>query len=249
MDLHASRVHVEVVPDDSDDLFARLDAFVASCNAESVVDVRLHYRKGVSRHDRKRFQNYTSMKRLPSPTVWTGKVRASGDRRGYPRFHCESIPARRRSSRRDSDIGYRLRVDGGLETVEHLHKAVRLIGSSLDLDARSALQLRLCVYELATNTAEHATFNTASPEICVDLVFTARHVAVVYRDNSAAFLTAGPVTDGVVEERIHTNSKRGLGLYLLNKLCTEFRYQREDDWNVTSFSLEIDRNWTSTVVR
>jgi hypothetical protein len=64
---------------------------------------------------------------------------------------------------------------------------------------------------------------------------------VDYRDNADAFLTTATKDANLVETRIRSGGKRGLGLYMLNKICIDFDYDRADDWNVTSFTLTMNR--------
>jgi hypothetical protein len=53
----------------------------------------------------------------------------------------------------------------------------------------------------------------------------------------------------MVEEQIRSNSKRGLGLYLLNNVCDQWKYIRSGNWNLTTFSLEISRDTTPATER
>lgn len=249
LDFDASRVHVEVAPGNSEECLARLDAFVATCTAEKIAEVRLHYRQRTLKRDVTRLEDFASTRQLPAPTPSPQRTQRSGDGGDCPRFRCEIPRRRRRPKESDIKVRYQLRIDSCHDTPDRLHRAVRLIGASVDLDPRSALQLRLCVYELATNTVEHATFTTDTPAICLELAFTNHEVSVLYRDNSTVFLTDNTAEVDLIEEQIHSSSKRGLGLYLLNKLCSDFHYERKGDWNETTFLLGISRERTSITVR
>ena len=118
--------------------------------------------------------------------------------------------------------------------MNRLHTTTALICAAEELDARTTLQLRLCIYELAANTVEHGTFTGAKPAIYLELNFTSDVVRIDYRDNADIFLMSGTVAIDLVEEKINTKSKRGLGLYILNKIGSDFEYERSEKWNITT---------------
>lgn len=246
IDFDASRVHLEVAPEESEEFFTRLDTFASRCAAENLRDVRLHYRRGTSRRNVTRLEDFCAMKRLEPPNERRPRVDDSPVRVGF-----SSEPVRRRKANGGDGprTRYRIAVDRIDRAVERINKTIALIGESEDLDPRTALQLRLCVYELTTNAVEHGAFSTIPPMICLDLVFSEDRVSVTYRDNAGAFLTDSPASIDLVEEQINNSSKRGLGLYILGRLCSDFKYKREDDWNVSSFSLEVNRETVSVIKR
>lgn len=155
IDFDAPRVHVEVSPDDADDCFVRLDAFVTRCAAEGFPDVQLHYRKGTSRRNVNRLRDFAAMKRLAPPSG-RSSVPGGGATHPFPRLPSQLADATGDGHR------YQLRIRGTEHAVDYADSAVALIGTSLDLDPKSMLQLRLCVYELATNTVEHG--DSPTPE-------------------------------------------------------------------------------------
>ena len=144
---------------------------------------------------------------------------------------------------------YQIGTDKLDRAVERLHTMTALVCAAENLDPRSTLLLRLCVYELASNSVEHGTFSNDSPIISLGLTFTEDRVSVRYRDNADVFLTTSESEVDLVAERINSSSKRGLGLYMLNKICGDFDYERTGDWNVTSFSLEMSRDHETTTAR
>jgi len=55
-------------------------------------------------------------------------------------------------------------------------------------------------------------------------------------DNGEPFLTVKDTTVDI-SHNIDNRLKRGLGLYLVNRLSDSFSYQRYNDWNVSRFSV------------
>jgi len=238
IDFDARCVHVEVSPDDTDDCFVRLDAFVTRCAREGFPDAQLHYRKGTSRRNVSRLRDFAAMKRLAPPS---GRSPVPGGGVAHP-FPC--LPSQLADATGDGHR-YQLRIRGTEHAVDYADSAVALIGTSLDLDARSMLQLRLCVYELAANTVEHGRFTHAAKEICLQLEFSGDRVYVSYCDNAESFPTTSRQQGGLVETLINTSRKRGIGLFMLNRLSSDFEYRRDGDWNVSTFSLDVNQEHAS----
>ena len=238
IDFDAPRVHLEVSPDDTDDCFVRLDAFVTRCAAEGFPDVQLHCRKGTSRRNVDRLRDFAAMKRLAPPSG-RPPVPGGGAARRCPRLPSQLADATGEGHR------YQLQIRGTEHAIDYLNSAVALIGTSLDLDPRCLLQLRLCVYELAVNTVEHGRFTHDLREICLQLEFAVDRVYVSYCDNAESFPTTSQQQGGLVETLINTSKKRGIGLFMLNRLSSDFEYRRDGDWNVSTFSLDVDREYAS----
>jgi anti-sigma B factor antagonist len=120
--------------------------------------------------------------------------------------------------------------------LDDLTAAVLICGSAMSLDQRTLSHLRLCLYELAANTAEHASFAGASPEIRVEIAAERNRIDVGYRDNASEFST---IREGRFDigERIRGKSKRGLGLFLLGRMTVGLKYARETGWNRTRFAI------------
>jgi anti-sigma regulatory factor (Ser/Thr protein kinase) len=239
IDLDASRVDLEVAPDRSEDCFTRLDAFVSRCATEGISDVRLFYRRGTSKRNVSRLKDFAAMKRFgpPNPSL----SRRDGGDGDYGCFHSERPREKRRTQAPRQPARYTIGVNDIKRGVERLHTMIALLCASENLDPRSTLQLRLCVYELVTNSIEHGRFTAKTPAICLEILFGDDRVSVNYKDNADAFMTIAAVNVDLVEARIRQRSNRGLGLYMLNKICSDFEYDRSGEWNVTSFSLTMKR--------
>jgi anti-anti-sigma factor len=121
--------------------------------------------------------------------------------------------------------------------LDHLTSAVSLLGASVPLDETSLSYLRLSVYELAANSLEHGEFTGKSPVVTVALSFTDTDTIVNYRDNAEPFSTATERTIDV-GAKIRNRSKRGLGLFLLQKITEDLDYQRVGAENSTRFKIE-----------
>jgi anti-sigma B factor antagonist len=119
---------------------------------------------------------------------------------------------------------------------ERIGQLVLLLGTSLALDDESLSMLRLCLYELASNTVEHAAFGSENPEIRVTLVTQPDRVEVVYRDNASRFSTTNHKEINI-ERKMKDGHKRGLGLFMLDKIAQDLIYQRHGDWNETTFTI------------
>jgi anti-sigma B factor antagonist len=150
----------------------------------------------------------------------------------------EPARAGRGVGRRDGTdkVSYRF-VFTNLSTVlDDLTAAALIGGIVMSLDQKTLSHLRLCLYELAANTVEHARFEGASPEIRVEMTSQRHRIDVDYRDNAGEFST---IHEGRLDigERIRAKNKRGLGLYLLGRMTAGLKYERESGWNRTRFSI------------
>jgi hypothetical protein len=165
INFESSRVDLEVAPDKSDGCFVQLDAFVSRCHLEGLDDVRLQYRRGTSKRDITRLVDFASMKQLAPPVPLAKKNDGNDDK-----LACFSSKWSYGRNTERYRAEYRIKFESCGRTVERLNTAIALIGFSEDLDPRSILQLRLCVYELTTNTVEHGTFSTDTPTICLGVL-------------------------------------------------------------------------------
>jgi anti-sigma regulatory factor (Ser/Thr protein kinase) len=211
---------------------------------EGLDDVRLQYQRGTSKRDITRLVDFASMKQLAPPIPLAKKSDDSDDQ-----LSCFSSKWPRDRTTEHYRVEYQIKFEGCDRTVERLNTAIALIGISEDLDPRSTLQLRLCVYELTTNTVEHGTFPSSAPTICLGVLLENERVSVTYRDNAAVFLTTGHIGVDRIQEQIDSHSKRGLGLYLLNKLCPDFDYEWTGEWNISTFSFKISREHVTAIRR
>lgn len=136
----------------------------------------------------------------------------------------------------DEKVEYRFVFSKLSAVLDDLTAAVLIAGVAMPLDQRALAHLRLCLYELAANTVEHARFGDALPEIRVEIVADRNRIEVDYRDNAAGFST---IHQGRIDigEKIRGKSKRGLGLYLLGRMTTGLKYERESGWNRTRFAI------------
>ena len=246
IDLDATCVHLEVALGCSTDCLVRLESFLSRCADEGIYDIRLYHRRGMSKRDIARLEHFAELKRLQPPRLSPSH---SAGRRQNSRFRSELPPRTPARATDRQDVKYEIDVDGLGGAVETLHTMTALVCAGENLDARSTLLLRLCVYELASNSVEHGTFSTDTPNISLGLAFSRNIVTVTYQDNADVFLTTSASEIDLLSERIKTNSKRGLGLYMLNKICVDFGYERIGKRNKTSFSLDMSRERQTTTTR
>jgi anti-sigma B factor antagonist len=119
---------------------------------------------------------------------------------------------------------------------ERIGQLILLIGTSLALDDEALHLLRLCLYELVANTTEHADFESNKREIQVTLTTHPDCVNVVYRDNAGRFSTVKRRKINV-RKKMKSGDKRGLGLFMLDRMSENLSYQRHKGWNETTFSI------------
>jgi anti-sigma regulatory factor (Ser/Thr protein kinase) len=252
INLDKSSISVDIAPGETDDFPGRLDKFVGRCIVEGIQNVQIFYRYGTSARDIQRLEDFVSLKRLPQPAPASAAPARAADadyqrnNKGL-RFSChpaDSLEGQTPRNRSECErlAFYRITVHGLDLAVESINKAIAIVGTSLNLDSRSSLHLRLCIYELTMNTAEHGDFSDTAASIELTLEFTDNTVWVVYRDDSRPFATISTAGSGIVGQNMTTRSKRGLGLYMINRLCPDFNYERSDNWNTSTFSLEIKSN-------
>ncbi len=233
-----SMTTLEVTADLSEASRIYLLSFVSKCRALGLKDIRLYYPPDTPENAASRLKKFCSNEHMspPRPTPSDIDLRLAVQSGRLPQAHpCSgaSFLSEYQVSFNDLD-----------KVVNDLTTTVILISDTADLDPRSLFKLRLSLYELVVNTVEHGTFRVDSPEITVRLMFAEERVSVSYADNATVFMADNTSAVDMVEEQIKSSSKRGLGLYLLNNVCDDWKYKRVDDWNITTFGLEISRDTT-----
>ncbi len=135
-----------------------------------------------------------------------------------------------------SGIEYEFRCSDFCEALDHLTAATLLIGNSIPLDEESLLHLRLSLYELGANSVEHGRFRHGKPEAKLKVVVAPEHLDVIYLDNGDEFCTITQAEIDIIDN-IRKGRKRGLGLYLLQKITSDLSYERAGIWNRTRFKI------------
>ena len=246
IDLQSSRICVDIAPRATADFLPRLERFVSRCNLEGIRGVDIFYNPDTDTNDIQRITRFAAARKLRRPVAGISRFdpgRSVG--RGYNRTRFRFSGDPKADSNLTTGSGesttYRIAAEGINNAVENINKVVAIVGAAMELDPRSALQLRLCIYELSTNTVEHATFPTDNCQINIVIKFDRSRAWVEYSDNSDLFPTITSSNAGLVGRNISTGRKRGLGLYMINRLSSDFCYERVDGCNTSSFSLEISR--------
>jgi anti-sigma regulatory factor (Ser/Thr protein kinase) len=96
--------------------------------------------------------------------------------------------------------------------------------------------MEFCVHELVANSVEHAAFTTHTPAIEIALVVRKDAVHVLYRDNAEPFHPSSRL-EVDISGKIRDGEKRGYGIHLIHQFTEEFRHERENDWNSTTFRI------------
>ncbi len=247
INLDNSAICIDTAPGETDDFLQSLAKFVGRCTVEGVRVVRIFYRSGTSTGDIQRLEQFAALKQLPKPAPASPTVAGKQRHKNGLRFTCtredgQTGDALMSHNETEHRAYYRIIVHGLEHAVESINTAIAIIGTAVDLDSRSSLHLRLCIYELSMNTAEHGNFPGKKASIDLTLEFSDEIVRVVYRDDSKPFRTVSNANSGLVGDKISQGSKRGLGLYMINRLCSDFFYERNNNWNTSSFNLDISRN-------
>lgn len=137
---------------------------------------------------------------------------------------------------RDKVAEHSIRLCNMRMAPERIGQLVLLIGTSLALDDEALHLLRLCLYELVANTAEHADFDSSEREIQVTLTTHPDCIEVAYRDNAGKFSTVKRRKINV-RKKMKCGDKRGLGLFMLDRISENLDYKRQDGWNETTFRI------------
>lgn len=243
IDFAKSAVAIEVTPKHTEASRVHLRTFVSKCRALGIKNIVLYYGPDTPKWAASLLKQFCSSENLPAPGPAPPGFNADQSyQSGLLAGAHLSTPKSRLS---EYEVSFR-----NLDTViNDLTTTVMLISDVADLDPRSQFKLRLSLYELVVNTVEHGTFCADTPEIAIRLTFAEERVSVSYADNATVFMADGVSAVDMVEEQIRSNSKRGLGLYLLNNVCEQWKYIRSENWNLTTFILEISRYTTTQTQR
>jgi anti-sigma B factor antagonist len=153
-----------------------------------------------------------------------------------------------RGSGEVATVEYNLRLGNIATALDRTTTAALLIACACDLDQTTSSHLRLAMYELAVNSAEHGEFETGAPEIRIAVRVSRAAVRLYYMDNGALFVT-GKQMHMDIADKISQRDKRGIGLYILNKLADSLEYKRLQDWNVTTLTFEAREGRTTQPYR
>jgi anti-sigma regulatory factor (Ser/Thr protein kinase) len=134
-------------------------------------------------------------------------------------------------------VVYRLHCSDLLPSVHSVAEFVQLCGYALNLDHRTMYRLRLYVYELATNSVEHAKYPNGIAMARVEIAVRPRTLRVIYEDNAESFDPSnGPEIN--VTEKLDNHDKRGFGLHLLRRAARTMKFSRKNGWNRTTFTID-----------
>ncbi|MDH3216062.1 MAG: ATP-binding protein [Candidatus Krumholzibacteria bacterium] len=178
-----------------------------------------------------------TLSKVDSVTI-VERVFVDRDLASTPEFRFQSAVDHPEAGRDGHTPGYRYNLvfDTNSETLVRYVCCVRLIAAAHSLKANHELDLRFATYELLTNTLQHGVFCHDSPSVRLSIAVTSESIGVVYKDNAEPFDT-DVERDLDVGVLIKNKTKRGLGLWLIQKLANEFTFDREGQWNVTRLRL------------
>ncbi len=221
IDFHSQRLAIAVDGSVSAEHHERLRRYVSFCEELGFVELTLVHLPDLSSTPRRLLDG---IERMDSMTV----VLLSSSEfctRPQPPSTCvqQRGPATIENAR--GELEYHARFTDLRTALDQVTKVILLMGEALVLDDQTLSLLRLCLYELTVNTVEHATFLESDPLIEITLVITDTTIAVTYIDNAAHFHAAGREHVDI-EQKIREGSKRGFGLYILNKITVDLKCDR-----------------------
>ena len=220
IDFAKSATTIEVTPGHPEATGIQLRSFVSRCRALGLKKIRLYYHPDTPKGAVSRLQQICSGEKIHPPEPTPAEFELIAAARSG------RIPRTYLSTDESYLSEYQVSFHNFDTVINDLTTTVMLINDAADLDPRSHFKLRLSIYELVVNT-----------------------VSASYADNATVFMADITSAVDIVEEQIKSISKRGLGLFLLNNVCENWKYVREGDWNITTFSLEISRDTTPATER
>lgn len=134
-------------------------------------------------------------------------------------------------------IQYEFRCRSLCSVLDDLTVATMLVGNSIPLDEESLLRMRLSLYELGANSVERGRFDHRPPETKFRIAVAVDHLDITYLDNADEFCTVTP-HKADIGRSIDEGRKRGLGLFVLQRITTDLSYERDGIWNSTRFKIE-----------
>lgn len=212
------------------DVLARLDDVVALCRSQGLAHVEIV----TGPHPNKLPRSLATALSRHDATVAERQTGRSGRLHESKNYVWVDHPDGLGSFQ--SGAVYHMRFEVTDESNQQMTTAVILAGAIEELEEKALTKIRFVSYELTVNTAEHGKTVADTHNIEAQLFVSGELSTLEYRDNTALFETIGH-NEIDVAEKIANHQKRGLGLYMLNKLGTVINYERRGNWNVTSFSM------------
>ena len=205
----------------------QLDTFLDTCRSRGLDHPRLRCRPGMSNLQMLMLRELCRRHNaLLDPEVEPAPARSEHMSSSGPKDGAEP----------PGPLQYQVRLQGLDEAATRMTTAAILVGLSAELDETSRGHLRLFAYELVVNSVEHGGFGEATPDIRMDITMTEKGITVSYRDNANIFMT-GSHLHLDVDRKIEEGDKRGLGLFIINRLARTFDYRRLGEWNVTTLTM------------
>lgn len=134
----------------------------------------------------------------------------------------------------------RLAIKNNLEDLTRLARDVEVFLEQENAPPACAFSVNLILEEVLTNIVKYTYDDNAVHEIETVLTLVDRRIDITVTDDGHAFnplLTKDPDINQPIEER----QIGGLGLFLVRKMSDRAEYRRENDKNVLSLSVSMDR--------
>ena len=122
--------------------------------------------------------------------------------------------------------------------LDELARALRRFADTTGMEGRAAMQLRLVLEEVLTNTIDYG--NCAGTRIDIALNAECEGIRVEYRDCGIAFDPLREAPDDGVDLPVERRRVGGLGWTLIRNLCNPLSYAREGDSNVIRLTIAPD---------
>jgi serine/threonine-protein kinase RsbW len=139
---------------------------------------------------------------------------------------------------------FKLTVDSKLENLSVISQFLEDTMRQCQIDTPKNLHaFTLSVDEACTNVIEHAYAYKTDGQITVACILTDEKFAVTIEDNGAPFdPTTIPEPD--VNQGLEGRRAGGLGIYFMKKLIDEVKYNRVDDKNLLTLTMNIKKEAT-----
>jgi serine/threonine-protein kinase RsbW len=126
----------------------------------------------------------------------------------------------------------RLIVESRLENIALIGGAVRGIADSLCLDKIASYHLELCVVEAVSNATKHAYRGQAGHFVEVEIRLDPDRLAFTVCDRGQSMNPAAVAPLDFDPLKVETLPERGMGIFILNSLMDELRYETVNGRNM-----------------
>lgn len=145
-------------------------------------------------------------------------------------------------NRMDAGNMIRLMIDSRLENVALIGGAVRGIAHTLSLEEEVIYHLELCVVEAVTNAIKHAYHAEAGHAVEVELLHHRDRMVFRVCDTGDSMVPEKVKPFHFDPSKLESLPERGMGVYIVNTLMDEVRYETVSGRNVLTLVKYLGNN-------